>query len=68
MAVPTYQNYMIYFSNVSGDQKFWVALHPLTETKHEFLDALLNGLEIFKIVKLQETWQASIHNLLYIKL
>ena len=93
MAVPTYQNYMIYFSIVSVDQKFWVALHPLTETKHDqFLGALLNGLEIQdskttgnlaglnpqpplhqtmrKVMRCVwfSPWQASIHNLLHIKL
>ncbi|GMY34499.1 receptor-like protein kinase anxur2 [Fagus crenata] len=47
--MPTYQDYMIYFSDVSGDQKLWVALHPSTESKPEFLDVILNGLEIFKI-------------------
>ena len=47
--MPTYQDYMIYLSDVSGDQKLWVALHPSTELNPEFFDATLSGLEIFKI-------------------
>jgi len=48
-AVPTFQDYMTYFTDASGDQNLWVALHPTNETRPEYLDALLNGLEIFKL-------------------
>uniref|UniRef100_A0A2N9HTA9 non-specific serine/threonine protein kinase n=1 Tax=Fagus sylvatica TaxID=28930 RepID=A0A2N9HTA9_FAGSY len=47
--IPTYQDYMIYFSDVSGDQKLWVALHPSTASKPEFLDPSAMLLEAEKV-------------------
>ncbi|KAF8401315.1 hypothetical protein HHK36_012248 [Tetracentron sinense] len=44
-AVPVYKDYAIYVS----DKQLWVALHPSTSIKPEFYDAILNGLEIFKL-------------------
>lgn len=44
--VPAYKDFVIY---QPGDDGMWIALHPTDETKAEFYDAILNGLEIFKI-------------------
>lgn len=44
--VPAYKDFVIY---QTGDDDMWVALHPIDETKAQFYDAILNGLEIFKI-------------------
>ncbi|KAL2325377.1 hypothetical protein Fmac_024435 [Flemingia macrophylla] len=46
IGVPTYKDYVIYGK---GLEELWVALHPAPETKPEFFDALLNGVEVFKI-------------------
>lgn len=48
-AVPTYKDYVVYVADGKGDEELWLAMHPATETKPEFFDALLNGIEIFKI-------------------
>lgn len=48
-ATAIYRDYFIYFGDVSGDQKLSVALHPSTKRSPEFLDASLNGIEIFKV-------------------
>lgn len=50
-AVPTYRDYVTYVKDGWGDQapSLVLAMHPTDETKPEFLDALLNGLEIFKL-------------------
>ncbi|KAG6700635.1 hypothetical protein I3842_08G121900 [Carya illinoinensis] len=48
-AVPTYKDYVTYVKDGSGDQKLLLAMHPSDATKPEFLDALLNGVEIFKL-------------------
>ncbi|ESW16830.1 hypothetical protein PHAVU_007G188300 [Phaseolus vulgaris] len=47
--VPTYKDYVIYVKDEPGDDKLWLALHPAPETKPEFYDALLNGVEVFKV-------------------
>lgn len=48
-AVPIYKDYAVYVTDGKGDEELWVAMNPATETKPEFYDALLNGIEIFKI-------------------
>ncbi|KAJ1385122.1 Serine-threonine/tyrosine-protein kinase, catalytic domain [Sesbania bispinosa] len=35
--------------DVEGDEQLWLALHPAPDTMPEFYDAILNGVEIFKI-------------------
>ncbi|XP_073141106.1 receptor-like protein kinase ANXUR1 [Henckelia pumila] len=48
-ATPTVRDYVVQVNNKSGDPQLWVTLHPTDETKAEFSDVLLNGLEIFKL-------------------
>ncbi|KAH1192016.1 hypothetical protein AAZX31_20G212000 [Glycine max] len=47
--VPTYKDYVIYVKDEAGDDQLWLALHPALETKPEFYDSLLNGVEVFKL-------------------
>ncbi|XP_020584605.1 receptor-like protein kinase ANXUR2 [Phalaenopsis equestris] len=46
MAVPVYKDYAIF---VSQDEQLLVELHPSVDSKPEFFDAILNGMEIFKL-------------------
>jgi serine/threonine protein kinase len=45
----TYKDYVVYVQDGEGDEQLWLALHPTPETKPEYYDAILNGVEIFKI-------------------
>ncbi|KAL6503337.1 hypothetical protein OROGR_025260 [Orobanche gracilis] len=47
--VPVYKDYAAYASSKNGDDLLWVSLHPNMAVKPEFYDAILNGLEIFKL-------------------
>ncbi|KAL2530640.1 Receptor-like protein kinase ANXUR1 [Forsythia ovata] len=47
--VPVHKDYAIHVNSKSGDDQLWVALHPNVTSKPEFYDAILNGLEIFKL-------------------
>ncbi|KAK4273566.1 hypothetical protein QN277_021944 [Acacia crassicarpa] len=47
--VPTYKDYVVYAQDGPGADQLWLALHPATETKPEYYDAILNGIEIFKL-------------------
>ncbi|XP_047154826.1 receptor-like protein kinase ANXUR2 [Vigna umbellata] len=47
--VPTYKDYVLYVKDQPGDDQLWLALHPANESKPEFYDALLNGVEVFKL-------------------
>ncbi|KAF6158720.1 hypothetical protein GIB67_040234 [Kingdonia uniflora] len=48
--VPVYKDFAIFVSNTSGSaQELWLALHPSVAEKPEVYDAILNGLEIFKL-------------------
>ncbi|KAK7337917.1 hypothetical protein VNO77_18508 [Canavalia gladiata] len=49
IGVPTYKDYVIQIQGGESDQQLWLALHPAPDTKPEFYDALLNGVEIFKL-------------------
>lgn len=47
--VPTYKDYVIYVQDQAGDDQLWLALHPSPDSKPEYYDAILNGVEIFKL-------------------
>ena len=47
--VPTYKDYVVYVQDGEGDEQIWLALHPAPETMPEYYDAILNGVEIFKL-------------------
>ncbi|PSR92509.1 Receptor-like protein kinase [Actinidia chinensis var. chinensis] len=47
--VPVYKDFAVYVGEGNGGEELWVALHPSVSMKPEFYDAILNGLEIFKV-------------------
>ncbi|KAL5541972.1 hypothetical protein UlMin_009682 [Ulmus minor] len=47
--VPIYKDFATYVGDSNGDEQLVVALHPSEATKPEFYDAILNGVEIFKV-------------------
>ncbi|OWM67045.1 hypothetical protein CDL15_Pgr000497 [Punica granatum] len=47
--IPVYKDYVVFVPNGSPQQDLWLELHPFTETKSEYYNAILNGVEIFKI-------------------
>ncbi|XVE65514.1 hypothetical protein DITRI_Ditri08aG0005800 [Diplodiscus trichospermus] len=47
--IPVYKDYAAYVDNRSGDDQIWVALHPTVSMMPEYYDAILNGLEVFKV-------------------
>ncbi|KAF2287991.1 hypothetical protein GH714_003775 [Hevea brasiliensis] len=49
--VPVHKDYVVLVSGGSPQQDLWLALHPNTDSvlKSMFYDAILNGVEIFKI-------------------
>ncbi|KAJ7973499.1 Receptor-like protein kinase [Quillaja saponaria] len=48
-AVPVYKDYAVYVKDGPGDETLQVDLRTNEETKPEFLDAFLNGVEVFKM-------------------
>ncbi|KAK0602656.1 hypothetical protein LWI29_035737 [Acer saccharum] len=47
--VPTYKDYSIYIDDKPGDEQIILAIGPSLDTKPEYFNSILNGLEIFKI-------------------
>ncbi|MQL84201.1 hypothetical protein Taro_016698 [Colocasia esculenta] len=48
--VPVHRDYAAFVADKAGvDEELWVALHPSAASKPEYYDAVLNGLEIFKL-------------------
>ncbi|KAL8262271.1 hypothetical protein R6Q59_026320 [Mikania micrantha] len=47
--VPVIKDYVVFLALGAPRQDLWLALHPNTATKPQYLDAILNGVEIFKI-------------------
>ncbi|XP_062181083.1 receptor-like protein kinase ANXUR1 [Phragmites australis] len=47
--VPVYKDYAAFMPDGPGNKILWIALHPSMQMKPEFYDAVLNGLEIFKM-------------------
>uniref|UniRef100_A0A0D9Y657 Protein kinase domain-containing protein n=1 Tax=Oryza glumipatula TaxID=40148 RepID=A0A0D9Y657_9ORYZ len=47
--VPVYKDYAVRLSNDTADEHLWVAVHPSVMLRPQFYDAILNGLEVFKV-------------------
>ncbi|KAK9282722.1 hypothetical protein L1049_010942 [Liquidambar formosana] len=47
--IPVYKDYVAYVPEGNGQQDLWVELHPNVESLSSWYDAILNGLEIFKV-------------------
>ncbi|KAK3025546.1 hypothetical protein RJ639_041024 [Escallonia herrerae] len=49
---PVFKDYVVQVVDTDGRrsrQDFWLAMHPNLETRSQYGDAILNGLEIFKL-------------------
>ncbi|XP_004492579.1 receptor-like protein kinase FERONIA [Cicer arietinum] len=47
--VPVHKDYVVFVPNGQPRQDLWLALHPDTAAKPQYYDAILNGVEIFKV-------------------
>ncbi|KAF7825401.1 receptor-like protein kinase FERONIA [Senna tora] len=47
--VPVYKDFVVFLPEGQPQQDLWLALHPDTSSKPQYYDAILNGLEVFKI-------------------
>ncbi|KAE8729128.1 Receptor-like protein kinase FERONIA [Hibiscus syriacus] len=49
MGIPTYRDYAISVNDGTGDEMIRIQMSPSTESKPQYYDSLLNGVEIFKL-------------------
>ncbi|KAK7287016.1 hypothetical protein RJT34_22425 [Clitoria ternatea] len=49
--VPLHKDFVVFVSNSTGEQQrdLWLSLHPNVSSKPQYYDAILNGIEVFKI-------------------
>ncbi|XP_057435420.1 receptor-like protein kinase FERONIA [Lotus japonicus] len=47
--VPVHRDFVVFVPNGEPRQDLWLALHPDTSSKPQYYNAILNGVEIFKI-------------------
>lgn len=47
--IPVHKDYIVFVPNGPPQQDLWLALHPYLPLKPQYYDAILNGVEIFKI-------------------
>lgn len=47
--VPVYKDYVVVVPSGQADPELWLDLHPYPGTKPQYYDAILNGVEIFKV-------------------
>jgi serine/threonine protein kinase len=47
--VPTYKDFAVHMPDEPGDEIMWIAMHPSVALRPQFYDAILSGLEVFKL-------------------
>ncbi|OVA13696.1 Protein kinase domain [Macleaya cordata] len=47
--IPVYKDFVVLIPRGNGQQDLWLELHPNIASKPNYYDAILNGLEIFKV-------------------
>lgn len=47
--VPVYQDYVVFVPTGAPRQDLWLALHPNMASKPQYANAILNGVEVFKV-------------------
>lgn len=47
--IPVHKDYIVFVPNGPPQQDLWLALHPYLQSKPQYYDAILNGIEIFKV-------------------
>ncbi|CAH9112713.1 unnamed protein product [Cuscuta europaea] len=49
LGIPVVRDYLVTVKDGSGDDQMWVALHPSSTAQSNYIDAFVNGIEIFKL-------------------